>query len=128
MFIAGTNVFPQDYWDDLKIPFKLTKYSRRYRDADKLLQQKPDVKDLIGHSLGGTVSLELEKNHPDRHYDTTTYGAPVLSTTPGNRYRHHFDPISMFDLGATTIGTELNPHTYTGFESYSDNNNFSNKT
>ncbi len=37
MFVAGTSNL-QDVWDDLKIPFGLTKYSQRYQDADNLLK------------------------------------------------------------------------------------------
>jgi hypothetical protein len=38
MFVSGTKDFPQDHWDDLKIPFNLTAESLRYRNADKALQ------------------------------------------------------------------------------------------
>ena len=37
MFVGGTSNL-QDVWDDLKIPFGLTKYSQRYQDADNLLK------------------------------------------------------------------------------------------
>jgi hypothetical protein len=37
MFVSGTQDFPQDHWDDLKIPFNLTAESLRYRNADKAL-------------------------------------------------------------------------------------------
>ena len=58
MYIAGTSNL-QDIWDDLKIPFNLTKYSKRYEDADKLLKDNPQIDDIVGHSLGGAVALEL---------------------------------------------------------------------
>ena len=53
-------------WDDLKIPFGLTKYSQRYQEADKMLKDNPQITNVIGHSLGGSVSLELAKNHPEK--------------------------------------------------------------
>ena len=37
MVVSGTKDFPQDHWDDLKIPFNLTAESLRYRNADKAL-------------------------------------------------------------------------------------------
>ena len=51
----------QDVYDDLKIPLNLTRYSQRYIEADKALKANPQINKLIGHSLGGSVSLELEK-------------------------------------------------------------------
>ena len=68
-------------WGDLR-------NSQRYKDADKVLKENPNVKKLVSHSLGGSVSLELETNNPVK-YETTTYGAPVfLGLKGGNRYRH----------------------------------------
>ena len=37
MVVSGTKDFPQDHWDDLKIPFNLTAESLRCRNADKAL-------------------------------------------------------------------------------------------
>ena len=69
----------------------------------------PDHKitSIVGHSLGGSVVLEMQKQNPDRTFKTTTYGAPVASmTVPDNinntRYRNNDDVISMFDRGATS--------------------------
>ena len=117
MYIAGTSNL-QDVWDDLKIPFHLTRYSKRYEDADKVLREHPEVDSLIGHSLGGAVVLELNKNNNEK-FDTTTYGAPVFQTddkNKGKRYRHTLDPISMFDQGSNTIPLNiedlLNPYSH----------------
>ena len=115
----------QDMYDDLKIPLNLTRYSQRYIEADKALKANPQINKLIGHSIGGSVSLELEKNNPDKTFEVRTYGAPVWSSEKsGNRYRAAWDPISIFDSGATTInGTSFNPHSYeNGF--YNNSNNF----
>ncbi len=104
MYIAGTSSL-QDVWDDLKIPFHLTKYSKRYEDAEKILKENPQVDNMIGHSLGGAVVLELNKNNNNK-FDTTTYGSPTFQLddkNKGKRYRHTLDPISMFDRGANTI-------------------------
>ncbi len=55
----------------------------------------------MGHSLGGSVALELQDNMADRKFKTNTYGAPVLSFTPAeNRYRNRGDPVSMLDFGS----------------------------
>ena len=113
MFVAGTKDFPQDHWDDLtKIPTNTVYNTLRYINADKALKQNdalyPDHKitSLVGHSLAGSVVLEMQKQYPDRNFKTTTYGAPVASMTApdginNKRYRNYDDPVSMFDRGAT---------------------------
>jgi hypothetical protein len=118
LFIAGTDD-KQDWYDDFsKIPFygDLTK-SKRYTDVIETVKNNPNVKKVIGHSLGGSVALELEKNNPNK-YETTTYGAPVVSLTKGNRFRHAGDIVSSFDLGSKTIGFNINPikaHSYSDY-------------
>ena len=119
MFLAGTSNL-QDVWDDLKIPFHLTRYTKRYQDADNLLKSNPQVKKLVGHSLSGAVSLELQKQHPNRDYDITTYGAPLLQLggQKYKRFRKSGDLISGLDDGAITYKGSINPkeaHSYTGY-------------
>ena len=80
MYVAGTSYW-QDVWDDLKIPFNKTAQAQRYKDADALLGQNAQVKNLVGHSLGGASVLELQKNHSERTFKTNTYGAPAVSLT-----------------------------------------------
>jgi hypothetical protein len=112
MFVSGTKDFPQDHWDDLKIPFHETSKTLRYINADKALKNNellnPDQKitSLVGHSLGGAVITEMQNQYPDRTFKTTTYGAPLKSTTaPDNidnkRFRNVGDVISILDRGAT---------------------------
>jgi len=113
LYIGGTQNI-RDVWDDVtKVPFYGdVRKSERYKDADELLQKNPQVKKLVGHSLGGSVTLELQKQYPERNFETTTYGAPVTAFGKGNRYRHSgiliTDPISMFDFGATTYPIRSN--------------------
>ena len=104
MYVGGTSYW-QDVWDDLKIPFNKTSQAQRYKDADALLANNAQVKNLVGHSMGGSAVLELQKNHSERTFKTNTYGAPVVSmTAPDNkdnhRYRNYGDPVSFFDRGA----------------------------
>ena len=112
LFVAGTKSL-QDVWDDLKIPFGLTSFSDRYKQADRVLEANPQIRRVVGHSLGGAVALELAKNHP-RLRATETYGAPVFSFEGSDqRHRHWLDPVAMLDSGAdTTVPQELNPHSY----------------
>ena len=48
----------------------------RYRDAVKALSEKPNIKRLVGHSLGGLVTLELHKTYP--HLTGRVYGTPYI--------------------------------------------------
>ena len=79
---------------------------------------------LVGHSLAGSVSLQLQKDNPGK-YHTTTYGAPVFSplgflSPSKDRFKHQPDPISIFDTAAQQAPIwSLNPlthHSYGGYE------------
>ena len=107
-----TKYMTKDLGDSTKI--------HRYGQAKEELEKQGDkVKHLVGHSMGGNVALEMQKEKP--HLKSTTYGAAVwqpFSTEQGDRYRHGGDPISMFDRGAKTIGGSWNPvsaHAFTGY-------------
>ena len=117
MYIAGTSSYRDIYDDIVNIP--LNRPTRRYRDAMNELRDNPNVDNIIGHSLGGSVALQIQKKNP--YFNTTTYGAPVFDFTgrTGNRYRHRNDLISFLDFGAKNSGFSFNPitaHSYTGYE------------
>ncbi len=105
MFIAGSHT-ARDWYDDVaKIPFYGdVKDSKRYQQADKMLKANPQVNIVVGHSLGGAVAHELQRAHPG--LKSVTYGSPSLSwgrTGGENRFRNSYDPVSMFDRGATRL-------------------------
>ena len=112
LYVAGTKFDgPRDVWDDLKIPFGLTGRSQRYEDASRVLKAMPQIKRVVGHSLGGAVALEIQKTRPD--LKTVTYGAPLFTASGGERYKTVLDPIAMFDVGARTeVQRGINPHGY----------------
>ena len=122
LYIAGTNS-ARDVWDDLKIPLGMTNRSQRYEDANRVLKANPQIRRIVGHSLGGAVALELQREHPAMK--TVTYGAPVISASGGERYRAVLDPFAMFDFGAKTeLPRGLNPHSYSmahQFHSFAEN-------
>ena len=103
-----------DVWDDVsKIPFwgDLTN-STRYKEAEAALKANPNIKRVIGHSLGGSVALELQKQYPK--LESRTYGAPVWDPTGSDaknkstvdRYRKYLAPVSIFDRSSNmTIKT-----------------------
>lgn len=139
LFIAGTkwdtpmHAF-QDVRDDIfKLPMGNTVDSTRYTDANNFIKSLPEgsVKTLVGHSLGASVSNELNKQYLDPtgvyHYKTVTYGAPNLSPSEAkqpNNFRHSGDYISMLDNSGESVGGSINPlvaHSYSGYEDYSNN-------
>ena len=92
LFIAGTKDWPGDAIDDLKLPFDDTSNkTKRGRDADAYYRShQSDIDVVIGHSLGGAVSLALEKqykkegNNPYGIIQSKTFGAPTVSGNISN--------------------------------------------
>ena len=81
---------------------------KEFRKVSKTLEEfknQGQIDTVVGHSLGGSVSLELQKNYPDRIKKSRTYGAPVMDLLGSesenvDRYRNWFDPVSICDRGA----------------------------
>ena len=90
LFIAGAKDFPADHIDDLKLPFDDTlNKTKRGRDADAYYRSHHEIDTVIGHSLGGAVSLAIEKykkegNNPYGIIQSKTFGAPVVSGNISN--------------------------------------------
>jgi len=125
MYVKGT-VDGQDWWDDVtKVPvWGNLQDSRRYKDAERayndLLQRGLPVDRIVGHSLGGSVALQEQK---DKGIDfSRTFGAPVVDLNPFHRgtqerYRHPLDPVSILDRGAAWGNLLAYSHSYGGFSS-----------
>ena len=132
LYIGGTQN-AQDVYDDVRhVPWwGDMKQTERYKTAETYLKSNPQIKRLVSHSLGGSVSLALQKNYPERNYEVVTYGAPVIGGLDPfrgdfkvERYKHigregQSDPISMFDMfaNAVPINSEnpLTLHSYKGY-------------
>ena len=118
VYTAGTQFHTaQDVWDDVtKVPFwGDDRQSARYKAGEKSYRANPKAKRDIGHSLGGAVALELQKNYPG--LETRTYGAPVWDPFGQDRlygkvdrYRSFGDPVSFFDASANG-SVKCNPFT-----------------
>jgi hypothetical protein len=79
------------------------------------MQGKP-IDRIVGHSLGGSVALELQKEKGIPL--SRTFGAPVLDlnfTKESERFRHPLDPVSVLDRSAKWGPLAAWPHTYTNF-------------
>ena len=102
-YVAGSHT-ARDWYDDVtKVPFwGDTRESHRYKMADRALKANPQVTRAVGHSLGGAVALEAQKQHPG--LESRTYGAPVFSPlgreSKAERYRNLGDPVSILDRSA----------------------------
>ncbi len=75
----------------------------RYQQAEKALKANPNIKTAVGHSLGASVRLELQKNYP--YSKSRTNGGPIWDplgsdSKSSDRYRNYLDPISIFDRSA----------------------------
>ena len=108
MYVAGARN-GRDVWDDItKVPFSLTRHSDRFKSVKKVLDENPQVEQLIGHSLAGAVVQDLNKDNGMR-FITRSYNAPIVSfqqsgETGGNyRIRDKKDLVSAFDRGAITV-------------------------
>jgi hypothetical protein len=125
-YVKGS-VTARDWYDDVtKVPvWGDTRQSERYQQADKtyndLIESGHPVDRVVGHSLGGSVALQMQKDHFIPR--SRTFGAPVVDMRPFDRYytkaehyRHPLDPVSIFDRGATWGKFKPYAHTYTGFD------------
>ncbi len=107
LFVSGTSSLG-DAVDDLSIPLGLTNRSKRFAEANAALSKNPQVKRVVGHSLGGAVALTIAQQYK---LESRTYGAPVMGFSGGDRYRSAGDPIAALDFGAhTSFPQGLNPH------------------
>ena len=123
LYIAGTKGLKDWYDNFTKLPFGLTKHADRYKQADEVLKQNPQVTKLVGHSLSTSVSDELRKQHPEKQLELKAlYASPFIdfgNKTYENRFRHRGDLISIFDKGAQVVGGSFNPvtaHDYSGYD------------
>lgn len=130
LYIAGSHT-AKDWYDDVtKVPFwGDVRNATRYQQAEKALKANPNIKRVVGHSLGGSVALELQKQYPN--LDSRTYGAPVWDPFSEDnkwkgfrgqvdRYRNIADPVSVFD-GSAQNSIKWNP-----FDSFSLTHSFTN--
>ena len=112
-FGGGVN----DVLADAGLPFKMAKYSQRFKDTSKALDENNEVKHLITHSLGSSVGAQTTRDYSARELTLTTYGAPFISRrskiTDGYiSFRSILDPASIANRGAITVDTDsLNPFT-----------------
>jgi hypothetical protein len=132
-YVAGTQISRmgenfRDMVDDVKIPFGFTRNTYRYEQLQKALSAHPELRHMVGHSLGASTILEAAKSRPD--LTTTTYGAPVFDVVPPTllenapqRFANMGDPIAVFDSKAQSASNGFgNPHSFENFDHTSAGN------
>lgn len=121
MYISGTHPNASnrtsDYMTDLAIPLHLLATTHRYKQAAYHLSLHPEVKTLVGHSLGGAIAQELAAANG---MHARVYGAPTLFGRDGvEYYRHTGDPVSVTNWVGALFGHSPhstarlgNPHSF----------------
>ena len=119
MYIGGTTSFNNWLENLTKLPFGVlggVRDMERYIEAKRILQNNPQITELVGHSQAGPVVLTLAKDFPERNLKTRTYNSPTFSlginpnTEEHKRFRKVGDWVSAFDGGAVNVYTDtLNP-------------------
>ena len=95
----------------------MTDHTKRYDDAMKVLDESPNIKRVVGHSLGGAVALQIDAENQNK-YKTVTYGAPVASLEgSADRHRYFGDPINILHKGAKSdLSLDFTPHKFSRFD------------
>ena len=112
LYVAGTGGGGRwlgDLYDDVsKVPFNRTNQTQRFKDAKRKIEEEGNIEQVIGHSLGGAITLHLNKDY-DNRFKTRVYASPTVSFEKPDReeqnlrIRGKYDPISALDRGAITI-------------------------
>ena len=112
LYIAGTGGGGRwlgDLYDDItKVPFNKTNETQRFKDAKRKFEEEGDMEQIIGHSLGGAITLHLNKDY-DNKFKTRVYASPTVSlqkpedTGQNLRIRGIYDPTGVLDQGAITV-------------------------
>ena len=112
LYVAGTGGGGRwlgDLYDDItKVPFNRTSETQRFKDAKRKIEEEGNIEQIIGHSLGGAITLHLNK-HFDNKFKTRVYASPTVSFQKPDRdddnlrIRGKYDPISILDQGAITV-------------------------
>ena len=88
-------------------------YSRyNKKNIETVCKEDKSIDYVVGHSGGGSATLELERNFPERKITSVTYNAPVFEQADADklldedenhmRFAISGDPVSMFDMNAQT--------------------------
>ena len=74
-----------------------TNETQRFKDAKRKIEEEGNIEQMIGHSLGGAITLHLNRDY-DNKFKTRVYASPTFSfqkpeeTGQNLRIRGKYDP------------------------------------
>jgi hypothetical protein len=108
LYVAGT----RDMKDVFDWPLGIFRKNKIYNNIEPIFEEDKAIDYVVGHSTGGSATLELGRNFPNRNITTVTYNAPVFEMADGDkwvdedkkplRFAVAGDPVSMLDSNAQT--------------------------
>ena len=117
LYVCGTRADVSDIADDIKLalPEYLgggVRQTNKYHQIREYLKFHPDIKMVVGHSLGAAVCDALVQDNPA--LKEMAYGDPYPQWVAGKgHHRVDGDPISLADVTAdTTFPSSIDPHSY----------------
>lgn len=75
------------------------KSTQRYIYSKNIIIENPNIKHVVGHSLGGAIGSHLISEYP--HLTGRAYGAPAIFTFRNPRtefYSHYGDPVAVTNV------------------------------
>ena len=129
LYVCGTRADVSDIADDIKLalPEYLgggVRQTNKYHQIREYLKFHPDIKMVVGHSLGAAVCDALVQDNPA--LKEMAYGDPYPQWVTGKgHHRVDGDPISLADVTAdTTFPSSIDPHSYWDVASKYGNNDY----
>lgn len=117
LYISGTHSFA-DVLTDATIPMRILDRTPRYRRADEKLRLHPEIRYIVGHSLGAAIGTRLIERHMERPLQGRMYASPTIFPHKNIMYfRHYGDPISAFNMKNKDLHQTHDwqrPHAYGG--------------
>ena len=133
LYISGTTgkdgSITRDIIDDLiHLPTRNAEQTQKYKDVINYLKDNPQIKRVVGHSLGSAVVNTINQNFPNK-YQSTTYATPAIKPKRKGKqdpryrdWRNPNDPVSALDGYAITSDyNEPNMITSHGFKNFAGN-------
>ena len=115
--VAGTHFTHNlnDVGVDVMHAIGVIKSTNRFKEAEDVLKKSkekynPRKTDIVGHSIGGTITNYLGDSKDRKHTLDAGYTIGQPTRPDENNYRTAYDPVSLLASGAKHIKTLRNNH------------------